>query len=1374
MPPPLIRILILCMCLLGSLVVQGQSITSVLVSESLACTGSDIQVTSYLDSTDFDANTEYTLRLGLLRKERGSYVFYIYSSQVISGSSPSYSNVNNTYYIEHQFTIPKGIDPRTDFQMWVSSTNPTAGGTTAAVSNTFEVRTTPESPVVSNNGPICIGGTLNFYASTISGATYSWTGPNGFTSTAQNPVRTNATTAMAGTYSVVATVNGCSSEPATTIVGGSIAADSQATAGTNNWIGHVYDGTGFNTYAGNYTETESFDRNFGGNTICFGILANANPISIYTETYSVRYRMNSSKKGLYVVDLGSDDGSRLRVDGNLIYNNWIDQAYSIRPRVLMSLSGNSNLIYEFYENAGGNRVSFGNITLVIENILSGNIEQKVCSGGAAMQISGDVYGTLPAGISRSGTGYQWSYSTTAGGAKTDITGATAATYTPDVTTAPFSNGGTFYIFRKAVLVSGNNTGFTSYAASNVSNPAILTVDTPISNNTINRGNTGTVCATLNENETLTITAPEGTIFTSVDFASYGTPNGSCESFTLGTCHSTTSRSVVENYLLGKNSASIPATNAIFGDPCSGTYKRLYVQATYGPPEEDLCRGDEPGTIIGSTPAGGANPAYLWETSVTGPDSGFSTGSGTNNTKDYAPGPLNQTTWMRRQVTNTCGVHTSNVIELKVNIPTAELSGPTESCAGEAVDLTATFSGNGPWDFTLNSGGTFSTYQGVQSPYTITVNPSVTTSFSITSVTDAFGCSSNSESNPITVTVKEEALWTGITSTDWNTASNWECNILPTLQANVTIPSGLINYPILSSGNNGLANDLIIEAGASVLISNNWIRIAGDLQNSGIFNVENGSVSFEGTTVQNISSGAFFQDNVLNLNIKNSAGVTSNANIRVLNSLKVEEGVFNTGNSLLLVSDSSGTAYIDGTGNGQVAGIVSMQRYLSNPFGYKYFSTPFQNSTVADLASNFNLTNSETGFPHLYEYLENRKDSAGNDLTGWQKYLDTNATLKPGFGYAINPSGVTDTLTLQLSGQVNNGTLGILLENNNGFYTNGFNLVGNPYPSPINWNLMVPTLEGVDNAIHFFTATAGNRYTGTYTSYVDGISTDGRSSSIIPSMQGFFVRVSDPANAVYPSTATLQFTNAFRTGNQAQQSYYKSKNKAEVPQIRLTAAFKGEKLTDATVIYFRNGGTPEFEKDIDAQKILNTAIDVPSFYSLSTKEEKLSINAVSGFDIETMEIPLGISTERSGEITLVLSDNNTIFPSLHIYLRDNKKKVLKNLDDNPVYSFTSQKGENNDRFVLLFSSKKLSTAEIALATEDFMVYNQNKNIVVRLNLLKDNKGKVILSNMSGQVLQSQTGSGKEEIRFSRILATGVYFVTLETEKETQTKKVIYKD
>lgn len=82
---------------------------------------------------------------------------------------------------------------------------------------TVTVNPTPAPPVASNSSPICISGTLNLTASTIAGATYSWTGPNSFTSTTQNPTLPGATTVAAGAYSVTATVAGCTSTAAITI-----------------------------------------------------------------------------------------------------------------------------------------------------------------------------------------------------------------------------------------------------------------------------------------------------------------------------------------------------------------------------------------------------------------------------------------------------------------------------------------------------------------------------------------------------------------------------------------------------------------------------------------------------------------------------------------------------------------------------------------------------------------------------------------------------------------------------------------------------------------------------------------------------------------------------------------------------------------------------------------------------------------------------------------------------------------------------------------------------------------------------------------------------------------------------------------------------
>ncbi|GAB1451574.1 hypothetical protein MASR2M47_16300 [Draconibacterium sp.] len=270
----------------------------------------------------------------------------------------------------------------------------------------------------------------------------------------------------------------------------SVSADSQSSAGTNSWIGHVYkrlDGTAqppsdanaFGKYFGTTSKTEQFDENFGGDATCFALTATESPRSIYTEYYTVRYRMNSTtRKGIYVADMGSDDGIRLTVDGTKVFDHWTQRSYSVDRNVLFQLTGNSNLLFEFFESAGGNRVSFQGLSRLIENNLTGNISQSVCVGDVGAVINGDIFGTLPTGITRSGSGYQWAYSTNAGGPWINISGATAATYAPNTAMAPFNMANTYYIIRKAILSSTNNFVPNPYVTTNESNVATFVVNLP--------------------------------------------------------------------------------------------------------------------------------------------------------------------------------------------------------------------------------------------------------------------------------------------------------------------------------------------------------------------------------------------------------------------------------------------------------------------------------------------------------------------------------------------------------------------------------------------------------------------------------------------------------------------------------------------------------------------------------------------------------------------------------------------------------------------------------------------------------------------------------------------------------------------------------
>ncbi|KAG6597280.1 Beta-galactosidase 9, partial [Cucurbita argyrosperma subsp. sororia] len=72
---------------------------------------------------------------------------------------------------------------------------------------------------------------------------------------------------------------------------------------------------------------------------------------------------------------------------------------------------------------------------------------------------------------------------------------------------------------------------------------------------------------------------DGHVISSIEFASYGTPQGSCKEFSRGRCHSTNSLSVVSQACLGKNSCTVEVSNSAFGgDPCRSIVKTLAVEA----------------------------------------------------------------------------------------------------------------------------------------------------------------------------------------------------------------------------------------------------------------------------------------------------------------------------------------------------------------------------------------------------------------------------------------------------------------------------------------------------------------------------------------------------------------------------------------------------------------------------------------------------------------------------------------------------------------------------------------------------------------------------------------------------------------------------
>jgi hypothetical protein len=162
---------------------------------------------------------------------------------------------------------------------------------------------------------------------------------------------------------------------------------------SNVWNGYVYTGTNFNTYKGLVHEGSSpspnFDQNFGGNNV-FYPTSNCN---VLTENFSVRYRLTKTyPPGSYRFIVGADDGYRLSLDGGTTWpvTNWGGHSYATTTYTT-TLSGSVNIVLEYYESGGDNRVSFTQQVLVLlpVSLLSFSGQEKNGASELKWQITRD-------------------------------------------------------------------------------------------------------------------------------------------------------------------------------------------------------------------------------------------------------------------------------------------------------------------------------------------------------------------------------------------------------------------------------------------------------------------------------------------------------------------------------------------------------------------------------------------------------------------------------------------------------------------------------------------------------------------------------------------------------------------------------------------------------------------------------------------------------------------------------------------------------------------------------------------------------------------------------------------------------------------------
>ena len=284
---------------------------------------------------------------------------------------------------------------------------------------------------------------------------------------------------------------------------------------------------------------------------------------------------------------------------------------------------------------------------------------------------------------------------------------------------------------------------------------------------------------------------------------------------------------------------------------------------------------------------------------------------------------------------------------------------------------------------------------------------------------------------------------------------------------------------------------------------------------------------------------------------------------------------------------------------------------------------------------------------------------------------------------------------------------------------GWNLIGNPYPSSIDWSLAYAANSERVNAATYRHVNASN-----WASYASGIQTNTATKYIAPG-QGFFVT----ANA----GGTINFSNTMRVHDAA--TFYKSSDEVVPNLVRLEVSGNGYK--DEAVMRFLSEATSEFDGDYDAHKLYGDVAEAAQIYS--TGSVPLSINSMP----ETDMVPVGVKAGVSGTYTIAATEINNL---QYATLEDTKTGIFTALANN-AYTFNMDKGEDEMRFKLYFSMLGVPEPKSVAAT----VYSYQKTAYINMNSLV--KGDIFIYNIAGKLVASKLSvKGTNEINLSN---TGNY-------------------
>jgi len=558
-------------------------------------------------------------------------------------------------------------------------------------------------------------------------------------------------------------------------------------------------------------------------------------------------------------------------------------------------------------------------------------------------------------------------------------------------------------------------------------------------------------------------------------------------------------------------------------------------------------------------------------------------------------------------------------------------------------------------------------------------------------------------------------WNGSSGTSWTDNANWDWDAPSapngSIAANAFVAGGAANYPS-TAGDLTLAGNLVIGDGASMTVNQGHLMTV-----NGLRLLANAEMTVKPTTTAVDEPGK--------VTVTGATALAAGSKITL-------ESPGNSG--------APGSLITTGAVTGD--GIVEAQRFIRRSM-FHYLGTPV-NSGNAN--SNLFVTSSNPNFYVFNEAMDLGAPTpfAQPELQAAWVAVPAGVDMDVARGYAYFTSSYP---TIKFIGKPNDGNYTAPLtftSNDDDAMYDGWNLVSNPYPSAIDWDLVWDNV-GNSNMEPTVYINYGN-VAATYNTS-SGVETNSMNAEgVIPAMQGFFVL----ANGASPA---LSFEDADRVHHE--QKFFK--DGSSIPNLLRLRVVSGEN-SDETVVHFvdHEAASVAFDGMWDAHKIMGNDESAPQIFTLEQQGLPVAVNCMNNADAENLVVPLGFRAQ-AGSYTIERPEF-TFGNGASVHLMDNQTGQLVDLAVENSYAFSHAGGLVDDRFSLLFAPIVTDVEQVG--TANARVYAHGQSLFVQVPAAA---AQVRVFDLQGRMVSSFLVNSAELQQVEMDAAAGSYIVQVQDQQ-----------